>query len=560
MKTLRIALAQINTTVGDLEGNSRKILSFSSRAVRAGAHMVVFPELTLTGYPPEDLLLKKHFIDDNMRALKKIIPSIKNITAVVGFVDRDQKGRIYNAAAVVANGKLKGVYHKNNLPNYGVFDEKRYFLKGDGIKLFDYNGAAFAVSICEDVWTEDGPCGMAAKAGAKILLNLSASPYHAGKTQEREKILARRAKENKAYVLYCNLVGGQDELVFDGASLVLSPNGKVIARAQSFDEDIIVVNIEILRTKKISKAISAGAKPLIDGTINVPCAMARQLSPEEEIYRALVLGTRDYIFKNGFDKAVLGLSGGIDSALVATIAKDAIGKENILAVSMPSSYTSSATRADAKKCAKNLDIALEEVSIKKVFSAYLQTLKASFLGLKTNITEENIQARIRGNILMAFSNKFGHLVLTTGNKSEIAVGYCTLYGDMAGGFAVIKDVPKTTVYRLAHFVNKKAGWAVIPRTIIQRAPTAELRKNQKDQDTLPPYPVLDKILKAYVEEDKGLGRLAQTRHQAPLAKKIISLIDRMEYKRRQAPLGVKITPKAFGKDRRLPITNQYREK
>lgn len=560
MKTLRVALAQINTTVGDLEGNRRKIAFFASRAVRAGAHIVVFPELTLTGYPPEDLLLKKHFIDDNLRTLKTIIPSIKKIAAVIGFVDRDKKGYLYNAAAVITNGKLKGVYHKNNLPNYGVFDEKRYFTKGENVKIFDYNGASFAVNICEDIWSDNGPCRAAAKAGAKILLNLSASPYHAGKTQEREKVLALCAKKNRASVLYCNLVGGQDELVFDGASLVFGPNGKVVAQAKSFEEDLLIANIEIAQTKKTAKAIPAAAKPLMNSKVAAPLVLTPKLSAEEEIYRALVLGTRDYILKNGFDKAVLGISGGIDSALVAAIAKDAIGKENILAVSMPSPYTSRVTRADAKKVAKNLDIAFEEVPIKKVFSAYLQTLKPSFLGLKPNIAEENIQARIRGNILMAFSNKFGHLVLTTGNKSEIAVGYCTLYGDMAGGFAVIKDVPKTTVYRLANFVNKKAGWAVIPKTTIKRAPTAELKKNQKDQDALPPYPVLDKILRAYVEEDKGLSRLATTAYQARLAGKIISLIDHMEYKRRQAPLGVKITPKAFGKDRRLPITNQYKEK
>lgn len=560
MKTLRVALAQVNTTVGDLEGNRRKIAFFTSRAVRAGAHIVVFPELTLTGYPPEDLLLKKYFIEDNLRTLKAIIPSIKKITAVIGFVDRDKKGSLYNAAAVIVDGKLKGVYHKNNLPNYGVFDEKRYFTKGENVKIFDYNGASFAVSICEDIWNDNGPCRAAAKAGAKILLNLSASPYHAGKTQEREKVLSLCAKKNQTFVLYCNLVGGQDELVFDGASLVFGPKGKIIAQAKSFEEDLLIANIEFVQTKKVAKAIPAAAKTLMNGKVAAPSILAHKLSAEEEIYRALVLGTRDYILKNGFDKAVLGISGGIDSALVAAIAKDAIGKENVLAVSMPSPYTSNATRADAKKVAKNLDIAFEEVPIKKVFSAYLQTLKPSFLGLKPNIAEENLQARIRGNILMAFSNKFGHLVLTTGNKSEIAVGYCTLYGDMAGGFAVIKDVPKTTVYRLANFVNKKAGRSIIPLSVIKRAPSAELKKNQKDQDTLPPYPVLDKILKAYVEEDKGLSRLAATAHQAQLARKIISLIDHMEYKRRQAPLGVKITPKAFGKDRRLPITNQYKEK
>ncbi|MCX5681217.1 MAG: NAD+ synthase [Candidatus Omnitrophica bacterium] len=549
MKTIRIALAQINTTVGDLKGNSQKILDYTANAARMSANVVVFPELALTGYPPEDLLLKKHFVDDNLCALKAITPAIKNIVAVIGFVDRDNQGLIYNAAAVISNGKLKGVYRKNNLPNYGVFDEKRYFAKGDGIKIFNYDGLTFAVNICEDIWT---------KAGAQILLNLSASPYHAGKTKEREKILVACAKKNRVFVAYCNLIGGQDELVFDGSSVIFSPQGKAIACGKAFEEDLIVADIQVPATRISSKAIVVGAWPLAQGKVFITGKKERKLSSHEEIYKALVLGTRDYIRKNGFQKAVIGISGGIDSALVAAVTRDAIGKENVLAVSMPSPYTSKGTRADARLVAKNLGIHFQEIPIKKVFGAYLETLKPVFKGLKPNIAEENIQARIRGNILMALSNKFGHLVLTTGNKSEIAVGYCTLYGDMAGGFAVIKDVPKTTVYQLAHFVNQKAGWPIIPQSIIARAPTAELKKNQKDQDTLPPYDVLDKILKAYVEEDKELSRLPQGKSGAHVIKKITSLIDRMEYKRRQAPLGVKITPKAFGKDRRLPITNQYK--
>lgn len=543
MKTLRIALAQINTTVGDFEGNSHKILNYVTQAMWSGVNIVVFPELTLTGYPPEDLLLKKHFVDDNLGALKAIAPRIKKMTAIIGFVDRDREGRIYNAAAVIINGKIKGIYRKNYLPNYGVFDEKRYFTKGQEIKVFSENGIRFAVNICEDIWRDNGSCALAVKKGAQVLFNLSASPYHAGKTKEREKVLMACAKKNRIFVAYCNLIGGQDELVFDGSSVILNPQGKVIAAGKAFEEDLIVTDIR------------SGAEK----TFLATSVVREKISIQEEIYKALVLGTRDYICKNGFQKVVIGLSGGIDSALVAAIARDAIGKENVLAVSMPSPYTSGETRADAKRVATNLGIDFKEVPIKKVFTAYFETLKPVFKGLKPNIAEENVQARIRGNILMALSNKFGHLVLTTGNKSEIAVGYCTLYGDMAGGFAVIKDVPKTTVYELVRFVNSQAGWPIIPKSIIARAPTAELKKNQKDQDTLPPYPVLDKILKAYVEEDKGLSHLPKGKSRIHLTKRIISLIDRMEYKRRQAPLGVKITPKAFGKDRRLPITNQYKE-
>jgi len=563
MKILRIGLAQINTTVGDLVGNKKKILEYVEKARQMSVDVIVFPELAVTGYPPEDLLLKKYFIDDNIKVLKEIALRVKNIVAVVGFVDRDNRGLIYNAAAVIHHGAIKAVYQKNHLPNYGVFDEKRYFAKGQEVSLFDYDGICFGVNICEDIWDKSGPCMLQAKAGAQVLLNLSASPYHFGKTEQRAKILSSCATNNKAFVCYCNLIGGQDELVFDGSSVVLDQAGKMIARANAFEEDLLVTDLKVSpKGKGLSsriKKVKLTANPFGGERIFINGKKEQKLSVCAEIYQALVLGTRDYMKKNGFTKAVLGISGGIDSALVAVIARDALGKENVLGVSMPSPYTSKETRADAKLLARNLGISFKEIPIKNLFDGYLKTLKPIFKGLKTNIAEENLQARIRGNILMALSNKFGPLVLTTGNKSEIAVGYCTLYGDMAGGFAVIKDVPKTTVYRLADFVNKQAQRPLIPQSIIKRAPTAELKKNQKDQDSLPPYDILDSILQAYVEEDQGLMQIKKSKNAGVLVKKILALVDRMEYKRRQAPLGVKITPKAFGRDRRLPITNQYHE-
>jgi NAD+ synthase (glutamine-hydrolysing) len=563
MKTIRIALAQINTTVGDLAGNKRKILEYIAKAQQMSVDLIVFPELAITGYPPEDLLLKEHFVDDNLRILKEITSEVKNIVTIIGFVDKDKNGLLYNAAAVIHHGQLSGVYHKNSLPNYGVFDEKRYFTKGKDFQLFSYGGILFGVNICEDIWNPAGPCAFQVKAGARILLNLSASPYHCGKTEERVKVLSSCAKKNKAFICYCNLIGGQDELVFDGASMIVDPKGDVVSYAKAFDEDLLVADLKITPEKKAFRAktriVTLREKPLSEGRLLIEGKKEYKPLASEEIYQALVLGTRDYIVKNGFTKAVIGLSGGIDSALVAVIARDAIGRENVLGVSMPSPYTSKETQADARLVANNLGIGFEEISIKKLFDTYLKTLKPIFQGLKTNIAEENLQARIRGNILMALSNKLGHLVLTTGNKSEISVGYCTLYGDMAGGFAVIKDVPKTTVYQLAQFVNEKALRSLIPQSIIKRAPTAELKKNQRDQDSLPPYAVLDSVLEAYVEKDQGLKKIKDKKGGIHLAKRIMHLVDAMEYKRRQAPIGVKITPKAFGKDRRLPITNHYKE-
>lgn len=560
---LRIALAQINPTVGDLEGNRRKIAEYIHRAKAQQADIVAFPELAVTGYPPEDLLLKKHFVDDNITVLRSIVPEAKGITAIIGFVDKDTNG-IYNAAAVIHDGKLKSVYRKNELPNYGVFDEKRYFTAGKENYVFTVGKVAFGVNICEDIWKKEGPHQAQAQAGASLLINISSSPYHAGKGKLREAMLRHRAKETKSHIVYVNLIGGQDELVFDGGSLVLNPRGEVLASGKPFAEDLLVFDISTAVIKKARKHKNVKTVSLVK---SLPPEEKRpllkekppRLSANEEIYKALVLGTRDYIQKNGFKKAVIGLSGGIDSAITAAIACDAIGCENIIGISMPSKFSSYETKNDAKILAQNLMIQFYEIPIESIAETYLTTLQSAFAGQKRDITEENLQARIRGNILMAFSNKFGWLVLTTGNKSEIATGYCTLYGDMAGGFAVIKDVPKTKIYDLAHFRNKKEGRALIPQSVLDRAPTAELRENQKDEDSLPPYPVLDPVIKDYVEEDKGFADLIK-KNDANLIRRVVDLVDKSEYKRRQAPPGVKITPKAFGRDRRLPMTNRYKER
>lgn len=538
MSKMRIAQAQINTIVGDLKGNSEKIIRFIKEAKKSNADIVTFPELAVTGYPPEDLLFKPQFIKDNLAALAKIIPQTKGIVVLVGFVDK-VGDKIYNACAVLANGKQIYTYHKILLPNYGVFDEKRYFTPGRECLVFKLGDLNFGVSICEDIWTENGPAAFVAlEGGAEVLLNISASPYHAGKLNLRENVLSRIAKQTKTYIFYNNLVGGQDELVFDGASMVIGFKGEMLCLAKQFKEELLIFDLGV-------KA-SHPKRPIF------------KLGQIEEIYQALVLGTRDYVLKNNFKKVTLGLSGGIDSALVAAIAKDAVGAGNVLGVTMPSKYTSSSTYADSKKLASNLGIELLEIPIGKVFNAYLDTLKSAFKGARPNIAEENLQARIRGNLLMALSNKFGYLVLTTGNKSETSTGYCTLYGDMAGGFAMIKDVPKTLVYKLADYLNKKEGAYVIPKSIIERAPSAELKPNQKDEDTLPPYSILDEIIKAYVEEDKSKEDILKSGIKKGLVGKAISLIDKNEYKRRQAPPGVKITPRAFGRDRRMPITNRYK--
>ncbi len=558
MTTLRIALAQINTTVGDLDSNRDWVLAFADRARRAGAGIVAFPEMAVTGYPPEDLLFKKHFVARNIRAMEDIARRVKGITAVVGFVDRGPDGALYNAAAVMANGKVVGVYHKQALPNYSVFDEKRYFTPGKGVQLFSHNGVPFAVNICEDIWVDDGIFRQQAKAGAKLILNISSSPYEAGKRLEREKMLARAARTTGAPVGYVNLVGGQDELVFDGASMVVSASGKVLARGAQFKEDLVLCDVPAVK-KRVAKAC------VIKMEAPAPKALPKLVKKDqptlglvEEIYAAVVLGTRDYIQKNGFKKVVVGLSGGIDSALVAVVARDAVGAANVVAVSMPTRFNAEDTKSDARALAHNLGITFYEIPIEPVFEAFLAAFKPYNQGMPFGLAEENLQARIRGNLLMTFSNKFGWLLLTTGNKSEMATGYCTLYGDMSGGYAVIKDILKTRVYDLCAYVNQKAGRVVIPRTIIRRAPSAELRFGQKDQDSLPPYPVLDDILTGYVEEHRSLEEMKGKKASEETVRRVMGLVDKSEYKRRQAPPGVKISKCAFGKDWRLPLTNHYK--
>ncbi len=540
---LRIAAAQINLTVGDLAGNTQKIIASLEEAKTQACDFVVFPELAVCGYPPEDLLYKDYFVKDNLKCLGVIAKKAKGISAIVGFVDQDKQGRLFNAAAVLSEGILQGVYRKRELPNYGVFDEKRYFSTGKTKGIFTHQGVKFGVTVCEDIWIEESICELQAKAGCELLINLSSSPYDMGKLKEREKLLTNKARRNKTAICYVNLVGGQDELVFDGCSLFLGKDGKMLAHGKHFEEDLLIcdVPVEAFSQKKVFKKQ------------RIP-----KMTKKERVYKALVLGTHDYIKKNGFTKVVMGISGGIDSALVATIAVDAIGKENVVGVSMPSRFSSSGTQSDAKRLAAHLGIALKDIPIEGLYKEYLQSLADEFKGLTANVAEENIQARIRGNLLMALSNKFGWLVLTTGNKSEIAVGYCTLYGDMSGGFAVIKDVPKTLVYALAEWRNAQGPRVRIPVSILRRPPTAELRAGQKDQDSLPAYPVLDAMLKDYVEEHKSFTAMSHGKDK-DLVSQVIRLVDYSEYKRRQAPPGVKITSRAFGRDWRLPITNKYRE-
>ncbi len=576
MRQLRIGMAQINTTVGDFAGNTQKILEAVAKARSLGVDLLTFPELAICGYPPEDLLLKPQFVKENLRSLDQVINHSSEITIVVGFVDT--KNDLYNAAAVIHDGKLAGVFHKIYLPNYGVFDENRYFQAGRECPVYIINGVGIGVNICEDIWYEAGPTTAQAYAGAEVIVNISASPYHYGKGDFREKMLGTRASDNAAIIAYNNLVGGQDELVFDGNSMVLDEKGQLIARGKQFEEDLIVADLDIesvFRTRLhdprwrkgtllleekqwhpakivISETPSASPKPPL------PPRQTQVRNLPGEVYDALVLGTRDYITKNGFNKVLIGLSGGIDSSLVAAIAFDALGQSNVVGVAMPSRYSSPASVSDAGLLAQNLGIKLITISIEKAFQAYLKMLAEAFAGTEPNVAEENIQARIRGNILMALSNKFGWLVLTTGNKSETATGYTTLYGDMAGGFAVIKDVPKTMVYELTRYRNAVAGSEFIPSTIIEKTPSAELRPDQKDSDTLPPYDQLDPVLTAYVEEDKSVEQIIAMGFQEAVVEQAARLVDGSEYKRRQAPPGIKITPRAFGRDRRLPLTNRFK--
>jgi len=560
---MRIALAQMNPTVGDLPGNCQKIVTRIEEARRVKADIVALPELAICGYPPEDLVLKQSFLDDCREWLNRAVAATAGIVAIIGF-PAGKLGDVANAAAVAADGRLIDTYHKALLPNYGVFDEMRYFKPGDGRQVFGFRGTTIGISICEDIWHPSGPPSVQAReGGAQLLINISASPYHAGKGHERAEMLASRASECGAAVAYVNTVGGQDELVFDGHSLVFAADGSLVARAPQFEESLLVADIEAPAAKRppaasvrrtvLPNIAPPSARPVVQ-PLNVP-----SLDRLAEIYSAVVLGTRDYVRKNGFSKVLIGLSGGIDSSLTAAIAVDALGPDNVIGVAMPSPYSSSQSLADAQDLSRNLGIELRVLPVEDVLKAYLAALSGEFAGREPDVAEENIQARIRGNLLMALSNKFGWLVLTTGNKSELAVGYCTLYGDMAGGFAVIKDIPKTLVYELAAWRNAQQEADVIPAAVIARPPTAELRPNQLDTDSLPPYAVLDPILQAYVEEDRGLDEIAARGFDRDLVRRVIRMVDRNEYKRRQAPPGVKITYKAFGRDRRLPITNRYAE-
>ncbi|PYO01225.1 MAG: NAD+ synthase [Candidatus Rokuibacteriota bacterium] len=574
MRRLRIALAQINPTVGDFEGNVRRIVDGVEQARALGAGLVAFPELAVPGYPPEDLVFKSAFIEANLRALDAVTRAARGLTAVVGFIDKRQD--VFNAAAVIHDGAIGGIYHKQYLPNYGVFDENRYFQAGTETPVFTAGDLTFAVNICEDIWYPTGPTTAQALAGAELIVSINASPYHAGKARFREQMVATRAADDLVYLAFVNTVGGQDELVFDGASLLVDERGEVLARGRQFREDLICADLDLdavfrarLRdSRRRKETLDAGDEvsrvvlpPLAPSSAPAlePRASEPALGPVAEVFEALVLGTRDYITKNGFKHVVIGLSGGIDSALVASIAVEALDRENVTGVTMPSPYSSSGTRADARRLAKNLGIEFMTLPITPVVGAFKRGLAKPFKGLAEDVAEENIQARIRGTLLMALSNKFGWLVLTTGNKSEIGVGYSTLYGDMAGGFAVIKDVPKTLVYEVARHVNERAGSAVIPESVFTRAPSAELRPNQTDQDTLPPYPELDAILEAYVEQDQSVADIVARGFAADTVRRVARMVDANEYKRRQGPIGVKITPRAFGRDWRLPIVNRFRQ-
>ena len=521
---LRIALAQMNAVVGDIDGNAERVEELTAAARAAGAQLVVFPELTLTGYPPEDLLLKPGFLRRAQAALEGL--SVDGVTAIVGWPE-EAAGSVHNAAAVVAGGRVQAVYRKQLLPNYGVFDERRWFEPGHEPLVVDVAGTPVGVTVCEDIWAPE-PIAATAAAGAQVVVNLSASPYHHGKGMERERMIVELARDNGVTMAFCNLVGGQDELVFDGHSLIVTPDGEVTARAPQFDEALVLAG-----------------------------DIAEPLPPEEEVYRALVTGVRDYVDKNGFEKVVIASSGGIDSALTVLVAADALGPDRVVTVTMPSRYSSEGTKTDARALSENLAVELYELPIEQATAAYDELLAEAFAGEEPDITEENLQARVRGNIVMALSNKFGWLVLTTGNKSEMSVGYATLYGDMAGGFAVLKDVPKTLVYRLARWRN--SSMEVIPPSVIDKPPSAELKPDQLDQDTLPPYDVLDPILEAYVEEDRSVDEMAALGFDRETVMRVVTLVDRNEYKRRQSPPGPKVTSKAFGRDRRLPITNRFRE-
>jgi len=571
METLRVALAQLNTTVGDFEGNRAKILDAATRAAEAGADLVAYPELAITGYPPEDLLIRAPFIDRAQTELAELAHDAARLPPlIVGCLHFER--HLYNAAAVLHAGRIAGVYHKHELPNYGVFDEHRYFQAGDEAPLFLIGGVEVGVTICEDIWFPGGPMREQALAGAQVIVNINASPFHAGKTRQRERMIATRASDNGVAVAYVNQVGGQDELVFDGNSIVLGPTGELIARGASMEEDVVLVDIPLAQVRQAQlrdprlrreRTSEHGARPVLvtEGAAEqrAPLSPSRAATPEDlpETYRALVVGTRDYVRKSGLERAFVALSGGIDSALVGAIAVDALGAEQVTGVSLPSRYSSEGSIADARDLADRMGFRLLTFPLEQSHQAALDTLAREFDGTEPGTAEENLQSRLRGLLMMALSNKEpGSLVLTTGNKSEYACGYATLYGDMAGGFAVIKDVPKTLVYQLARHRNTLGD--AIPPNSIEKPPSAELRPDQLDSDSLPPYEVLDPILEAYVEEDLPLAAIVEIGYEEDIVRRVIDLVNRNEYKRRQSPPGVKITARAFGRDRRLPIATRYR--
>ncbi|CAB4618734.1 unannotated protein [freshwater metagenome] len=543
-KGLRIALSQLNPVVGDLPGNETKMMADYGRAVEEQCHVVVFPELSVTGYPPEDLLLKKAFVRHNQLAVERIASYTLDTAALVGFVHAEG-GQLYNAVALCRNGGIQRIYHKQHLPNYAVFDEDRYFSMGESVTdghvsgLFNIHGVSVGVSICEDIWISDGPVSAQAAQGARIMLNLNASPFHDGKHNEREAMLQQRAKDNKCAIVYVNQVGAQDELVFDGSSVVVDADGVIACRMKSFETDFAIVEVSL------------------DGSV-VPVEVVPFESDIDRVYQALVVGTRDYVRKNGFSDVVIGLSGGIDSSIVAAIAVDALGAEHVHGVAMPSRYSSQGSLDDAEALARALNIDHRVISIEPAFGAYLEMLAPSFEGRDPDLTEENLQSRVRGMTLMAMSNKFGYMVLTTGNKSEMAVGYFTIYGDSAGGYAAIKDVFKTQVFALCRRINERAGREIIPEAVITKPPSAELRPDQRDDQSLPPYEDLDPILRHYIDNDLTVYEIVKLGFNEAVVSRIARLVDVNEYKRRQCAPGVRISTKAFGKDRRMPITNGYR--
>ena len=601
-RTIRLALAQINLTVGDLPGNTARMLEYLQQARDSGADLVAFPELATTGYPPEDLLFKRSFVDANVEAMEEVVAASEGIVVVLGYVQPRESG-VANSAAVGYDGRLIDTYDKIFLPNYGVFDEERYFVKGGLCPVYEFGEIRIGVNVCEDIWYEVGPTSVQRHAGAELIVNINASPYHAGKSKyRRDNIVGSRATENGLFVAYLNTVGGQDELVFDGNSMVCDPRGRVLARGPAFQEALVLADIDLdldppvppsAADAELEAEIAAVGSPrlvhipgLLGTAADSACSTRKSLpqatpatdGPDEieEIYRALVLGTRDYLHKTGFRKAIVGLSGGIDSALTAVVAVDALGPENVLGITMPSRYSSGGSVDDSRELASNLGIEFWEIPIELAHTAFTDMLAEQFAGTEPNVAEENVQARIRGNVLMTVSNKFGWIVLTTGNKSEMAMGYATLYGDMAGGFAVLKDVHKVTVYALSRWRNanghkfpRHTGEGqgegvpgknnVIPDAIIDKPPSAELREGQLDEDSLPPYEILDPVIQAYVEDDRSFAEMVDMGHDPTVVRQVITAVDRNEYKRRQAPPGIKITPRAFGRDRRLPIVNRYRQ-